>query len=83
VSVFVSDIADERQRFDLFVDRDMAVLPCVPLEVCDDDAGERTDGRQLRRPQLVFGGNGGARRDGFVSRAQHEHERAQAAVLVE
>ncbi len=47
VVVFPGDIADEREDFNLFVERDFDVCFAVAIEIAESDIAEGTDGGEV------------------------------------
>ena len=60
-------IADERQDFDLLVDRYLAVLFRWPVEVRHHCVQERSNGGEVTRSELVLDGKRRQRRGSFVA----------------
>src|SRR5215210_7814190 len=64
-------IADEREHFDLLVNRYMLVLLRGPFEISNDSSGEGTDGGELTATEMFLGCERRKRPHRFVTGLTH------------
>lgn len=58
LSVRYGDVADQRYRFDLFIDRNAPILLAFPVEIAEHDSAESAESGEVGSGHMVLLGEG-------------------------
>src|SRR5581483_5747457 len=78
LAVVEGNVSDERDHFDLFVDRNRLVVLLLPVEVAEHEIAERADARELRGAEVVSSRKAAQPVHCLVAEVEDEHEGAAA-----